>query len=459
MLLRFNISNFLSFNNEQEFSMFPGKVQKFNDRLIRDKKLSTLKFCALYGANASGKSNLIKAIDIAKEIIISGIHNMDYSDMYCKLKEENKNKATKFEFEIKVNDCYYAYGFTANLNDGIVLGEWLYEITPTEEIMIFERDMKNKEINHEIIFKDESNKSKFDVYSQDIMNMNNVLLLSEIKRKNLKEKDFEVFSNIFSWFKDKLKIIYPDTVIGTFSRMFNTNCNLDIIKLLDYFDTGITGYKMENSSMEELKKYMSSDEYERFIRILKKPLYDLKENKKLKKVTVQGTLRTDKHLFQLNFGNKEWEINKLLFKHGKNCDLMFEFGEESDGTRRLIELLDVIHNDKEDNIFLIDELDRSLHPQMTKKFVETFFKATKEKHTQLFITTHESNLLDLEFLRRDEVWFVERDQDYSSKLFSLENFKVRYDKKIDKAYLEGRYGAVPVFKDFDSYVGDKKEEC
>jgi AAA15 family ATPase/GTPase len=138
---------------------------------------------------------------------------------------------------------------------------------------------------------------------------------------------------------------------------------------------------------------------------------------------------------------------------------MFDYGEESDGTRRLIELLDVIQNDNKGKTFLIDELDRSFHPQMTKKFIETFFKATKDNDTQLLITTHESNLLDLQLLRQDEIWFVERDKDYASRLYSLDNFKVRYDKKIDKNYLEGRYGAVPLFKNFDLLLGDENENC
>lgn len=96
---------------------------------------------------------------------------------------------------------------------------------------------------------------------------------------------------------------------------------------------------------------------------------------------------------------------------------------------------------------------------MTKKFIETFFKVTKNRNTQLFITTHESNLLDLQLLRQDEIWFVERDNEYTSRLYSLDNFKVRYDKKIDKDYLEGRYGAIPIFKNFDLAVGDGNENC
>ena len=137
-----------------------------------------------------------------------------------------------------------------------------------------------------------------------------------------------------------------------------------------------------------------------------------------------------------------------MFQHGTD-ESKYEYGEESDGTKRLIELLDVILHDDEEKVFIIDELDRSLHPQMTIKFVETFLNFSKDKNTQLIITTHESNLMDLNILRRDEIWFAEKELDNSTRLFTLEKFKIRYDKVVEKDYLAGRYGAVPVFKDFE----------
>ena len=143
-----------------------------------------------------------------------------------------------------------------------------------------------------------------------------------------------------------------------------------------------------------------------------------------------------------------------MFQHGTD-ERKYEYGEESDGTQRLIELLDVILNDDEDKVFIIDELDRSLHPQMTIKFVETFLKFSENKTTQLIITTHESNLMDLNILRRDEIWFAEKEQNNNTNLYTLEKFKIRYDKVVSKDYLAGRYGAVPVFKDFE-YVWGRK---
>lgn len=118
---------------------------------------------------------------------------------------------------------------------------------------------------------------------------------------------------------------------------------------------------------------------------------------------LQGSVKEEriiKVLLEILY-KQEYISNMLMFKHGTD-ESEYEYGEESDGTKRLIELLDVILHDDEEKVFIIDELDRSLHPQMTIKFVETFLKFSKEKNTQLIITTHESNLMDLNILRRDE---------------------------------------------------------
>jgi AAA15 family ATPase/GTPase len=459
MLLRFNVSNFLSFDDEQEFSMISGNVEKFSNRVIKDTNIKVLKFAALYGANASGKSNLIKAIDTAKKIVVGGVENITERDLHFKLNTENKEKPSKFEFELKINDSYYAYGFTVMLHSSSILGEWLYELSPSGDKMIFERDMVRNLFNDGKKFDISSNKSKYEIYKEDIMNMKNVLFLKEINRKNLNEPDFDLFNAIYEWFSVKLTVLYPDTAISTHLNIFDRDDGFDIVKLLDYFDTGITGITLEPSSIEELRRYLGESEYNSFMDSFKKTNLQAQKhlkNSQTKRFRIKAILQTERHLFQMKYENNEWEIKKLLFEHGTtNGKVMFEFGDESDGTQRLIELLGIVHDENKDRVIIIDELDRSLHPQMTKKFVETFFKFTDQNPNQLIITTHESNLLDLQFLRRDEIWFVERNKNYSSHLYSLENFKVRFDKKIDKDYLEGRYGAVPLFKDFSSYLSDE----
>ena len=127
MLIRFNVSNFLSFNEMQEFSMIGGKVRSKTEHLYDDNKLKLLKFAAIYGANASGKSNLISAMDFARTMILGNFPEGSINK-YHKTIEENKNLPSYFEFEIKLDDRYFAYGFEIILNQRNIVDEWLVEL-------------------------------------------------------------------------------------------------------------------------------------------------------------------------------------------------------------------------------------------------------------------------------------------------------------------------------------------
>lgn len=101
--------------------------------------------------------------------------------------------------------------------------------------------------------------------------------------------------------------------------------------------------------------------------------------------------------------------------------------------------------DSKEKTYVIDELDRCLHPSLTYKFVDTFLQLAEKRAVQLIVTTHESRLLDFDLLRRDEIWFVNKRKSGESDIYSLEEYNTRFDQKIDKAYLEGRYGGGPIF--------------
>ncbi len=133
----------------------------------------------------------------------------------------------------------------------------------------------------------------------------------------------------------------------------------------------------------------------------------------------------------------------IEFSHGEK-DVLFQLSEESDGTVRVLDLLEILLAG-EGKTYVIDELDRCLHPSLTYKFVETFLNIAQKKNIQLIVTTHESRLMDFELLRRDEIWFVNKNKFGMSDIYSLEEYNARFDPKIDKAYLEGRYGGVPIF--------------
>ncbi len=451
MLIRFMVSNFLSFNSEQEFSMNIGNSTKYKERIKENKDQSILKFAALYGANASGKSNFVKAIDFSKTIILSGIENMNYGESHFKLNPENIDELTKFEYELMIDEKYYAYGFHVDLHNRKVVNEWLVELKPNEETLIFERSIKENYFDCKLKFEDENDEMKLGFLSEDVNNIENVLLLSEFNRRKSDIKELEVLKKIYSWFSSKLEVIYPTSVISGVTRIFN-NSNIDLARLLKYFDTGIEGIENRKSSFEEISEYLPKDIYNIIVKDLEKKKNKSNKNNLVKEL---GVLRLQDLLFEINISEDLIDIKEILLKHNENDKVAFTYGEESDGTRRLIELLNVVYTNQEGKTIIIDELDRSLHPQLTIKFVETFLKLSEKQSTQLIITTHESNLMDLNILRRDEIWFVERNHKLNeSNLYSLERYKVHNTKKVVKDYLIGRYGAVPVFKDFESYLGD-----
>ncbi len=167
----------------------------------------------MYGANASGKSNFVKAIDIAKKIIIKGISHTNVTTKYCRLSKENINKPTKFEFEIKLDDKCYAYGFKVFLHKKEIHSEWLYEINANNEIMIFEHIVSEKQFDCKLIPAEEE-KQKLDVYIDDVKELNNTLFISEMARKNVSTTSkLYIFSKVHNWFSQKLEIIYPTTPI------------------------------------------------------------------------------------------------------------------------------------------------------------------------------------------------------------------------------------------------------
>ena len=146
---------------------------------------------------------------------------------------------------------------------------------------------------------------------------------------------------------------------------------------------------------------------------------------------------------------------QLKTKHRHEAGQLVDFAidEESDGTQRLINLIPALFILKKnpENVIFLDELDRRLHPLLSRQFLEfSLHCKTQESRNQLIFTTHDTNLLDLDLLRRDEIWFVEKNSKGASHLYSLAEFKIKPDLKIEKGYLNGRFGAIPFFGDIRS---------
>lgn len=448
MLIRFKVSNFLSFDDMQEISMISGKPRLKEEHLQNSNdKLKLLKFSAIFGANASGKSSLLKAMNYAQITILKGLQFS--SNSYCKIHSANKEKITTFDFEIKIDNKYYSYGFDILLYKNEIKAEWLYELKDDEEKEIYVRELNKNMRFNENYFNDRESLERLRIYATDIQNQDNILFLTIMnKNKNAlylnENNNIIILKKMYDWFNQTLTIILPDRKPIDDSYYASEETLGKITDIVSKFGTGIKNCKIQSIKMEELPSKIPPQVINDVIKFTETNYMNTVKqgNKNAKSNTF---LRVDRELYIFEKTNNETiNIKTIKFEH-ENNDGEYSFSEESDGTIRILDLIEILLNSKKDKIYCIDELDRCLHPQLTYKFVEAFLNKKTSKNIQLIVTTHESRLLDFDLLRRDEIWFANREKNGPTQLYSLEDYNERFDRKIDKAYLEGRYGGVPIF--------------
>ena len=445
MLIKAIVENFKSFKNRTELSMITSNKIRSN---VEHKKsinnINLLKNAVIYGANASGKSNLIEFFRffkycVAKELPLSS------TDLFCKLGKENENKISRFQLEFVIDNKFYDYGFEVLLKDREIKAEWLYELkVGGEATCIYEVEEGNVPVLKIKNIDAESN-TKFKTYADDYAGTKTRLFLSELNRnkKYAEGSRLQILKKVYEWITKNIIVFSPDSLITDFEYFYNDNSLRDVNKLMSSFDTGISKAQIVKITIDELKKRIPQEIYNDVI-------------EKIKEIVAKGedlqksrfSMRSDDSFFNIEFNDKnEPDVTTIKLNHEKSV-YEYEFGEESEGTRRLFDLIDMLLVKKDNVVFIVDELERSLHPKLTEKFLMLFNDIHKEKSIQLIFTTHESSIMDQSLFRRDEIWFVERGEHNYSSLYSLDIFKERYDKKLSKNYLEGRYGAIPVFKKF-----------
>ena len=443
MLVNITVENFKSFDKKEELSMISSsKIQENKSHRIKIKQTNLLKNAVIYGANASGKSNLVKSLEFIKTVIMEGLP-LESVNNYCRNKDSNKDRESVFELQFTVGDKFYAYGFAAVLSKRKIIEEWLYELMQDGNANnLFSRDGGNMPKIGEGIRLSSAEKNRFNVYAEDFMGNETGLFLTEMNRGKRYEDNskFIFFKKVFDWLINNIIIINPDRGISS-DEVYYTKESLDTVsKLIETFDTGVNEINTKEITPEELSKMIPKDVMLNIFDSIKLKM----QLENLKKM--QMTWRIAEGFFNIRIReNSEPEITTIVLKHGKS---IFDFSEESDGTKRLIDLIYMLMIRQDDIVFVVDELERSLHTKLTEHFIEMFMESHKEERIQLIFTTHENAIMDKKIFRRDEIWFIERDNNNVSVIYSLDKFKERYDKKLSKAYLDGRYGAIPVFKQF-----------
>lgn len=397
MFVQFSVTNFLSFKDKTTLDMTAINAYKEHEHNLIDygTKEKILRVAALYGANASGKSNLYLAMAFYQNIIRESLNNVDaneeqaISKYYMPFEFIKVKENTEFEIVMILNEFEYKYGF--EYNEERIVGEWMYRknISTNRKVIVFERDNDRIEFGASV-------KKACDTYKEQIPS--ETLVLSFFNKLKLKTDIFNsVFQGIMGILVANTDSFENIVLIEKFLPSVIDNNKEELLKFLIAIDTGIKDIKYEKNDKE------------------------------------------------INF----WTAHYDNDGNGYYIDLF----NESEGTVKSIVIFiyakAAILNNK---AMFVDELNIKLHPLLLKFIIDLFYNKTS--NSQLIYTTHDTTLLDKKFFRRDQIWFVQKDNAGRSQLSALSDFKVRSDASFEKDYLAGVYGGIPLIKDYEMKEGE-----
>ncbi len=427
MLIRFSIKNWMSFKDEACFSMVASPERQHKERVpnLHKYKMKILPIAAIYGGNASGKTNFFKALNFVKRLVVKGtqIDSLIACEPF-QLDGSSTERPSYFCFEFLIEDDIYEYSFSVTKKT--IIEEKLIQIRSTSEKILYHRH-DGKPHFHTTLQKNKRLEIVFEGTRDNQLFLNNAI-----------SQKVDDFRPVYNWFNDTLNLIAPDTRFGLFEQFLDEESSLytKMNEMLRQLDTGIMRLAGEEISFENslLPKSLKAKLQE-----------EVKEGMPIHLLNESMNER-----FVITRKNGELIAKKLFTYHPKadGTEAKFEMRQESDGSQRIIDLLPGFLDIAEPGskkVYIIDELDRSLHTNLTRSLIERYLSSCSvNSRSQLLMTTHDVLLMDQQLLRRDEMWVSERDNSGISKLFSFSEFKdVRYDKDIRKSYLQGRLGGVP----------------
>ena len=426
MLIRLEIENWQSFRQAAAFSLIASRERQHGERLPRLKKLDlrVLPVAAVYGANASGKSNLFRALAFARKLVVEGTPTDAPTGVEpFRLGRGTLEQPTRFRFEILADGVAYEFGFAV---DAIaVREEWLQEITAGCERPLYRR--REGHIEFGPAHRDDA----FLEFAFRGTRDNQLFLTNAVSQK------VDRFKPVHDWFRNSLVLISPEATFGRMDLFVGEDGapSLDMDRMLARLDTGIVHLAGEPLDFDSLP--LGDD--------VRRHLLSALDGGQM----VSAVLGTNDRLV-IRRRDGQVLVHRMVTQHRHEDGSLarFEMANESDGTVRIIDLLPAfldLADPATARVYVIDELDRSLHTLLTRRLLEMFLGASgPDTRGQLMFTTHDLLLMDQNLLRRDEMWVTERGGKGESTLTSFSEFKdVRYDKDIRKSYLRGRLGGVP----------------
>lgn len=418
MIIEFNVTNFRSFLENQTFSLVKNKSAELpmNSFHTIYKDLDLLKSSVIYGANASGKSNLLKSLLTMKKIVVeSSQHASELPVTPFKLDRTSLKQPSEFEVTFIVENVRYQYGFSST--EERIFQEWLFAYPKGRAQKWFERiwDMENEKYQWQFSNLLTGTKQVWQNATRE-----NALFLSTAVQLNS-----EQLKPVFDWFKNTLRFgavggFNPDYSASLCINDAKNNKSTEILNFLKAADLNINGIHVEEEEFSP--NSLPTD--------MPEPI---------KNIIVE----------KLN-GEKLLSVQTIHKTHDGDL-VSFDLEDESDGTQKLFAFagpwIDVLKNGY---VLFIDELHDNLHPKLVQYLVELFHnEKTNPKNAQLIFTTHETSILNQDIFRRDQVWFCERNFNQATKVYPLSDFSPKKGKEnLEAAYLSGKYGALPFVHSF-----------
>lgn len=429
MLIEFSVANYLSFKDKTTLSLLSTSIKEHKDKnIFSTKRHDLLKGAVLYGANASGKSNFIKAMSTMLRLILFSFEKSSTEELGIKpflLSTETENAPSSFEVVFLIDNIRYRYGF--EVDDTAIHAEWLYEAIKHSEKPLFIREKDGIEVME---------KSFPEGKDLEERTRDNALFLAVIDQFNGK-----IAKKIMHWFSNFITVSglshegYKAVTFGLLEDKKTRPLLLDFYKKLDLGFDDITTDK-KPFDPKELPDILES--------LVKQLITDL-----------QDSFRIDIRTIHKKYDAKNKIAGKVEF------DMR---SQESSGTNKLFNisgpLFDVLNDG---GVLVIDELDASLHPLLTLAITKLFNSAEfNHKNAQLIFATHDTNLLNYGNYRRDQIYFVEKNKYGASEMYSLVEYKeegktIRKDRSFEKDYIEGRYGAIPFIGNLSNVVKEWQE--
>ena len=426
MMLSFSIANWMSFRDEVTFSMIASQERQHGDRIARISKYKArvLPIAAIYGGNASGKTNLFKALSFTKSLVVKGTQPESLIPVEpFRLDAGTANQPSRFTFDLLIDEMIYEFTFAVTRK--AVVEEKLAVITSTSEKVLYHRRDGQPNFDSSLA------KDTFLKFAFKGTRDNQLFLTNSVSQK------VEHFRPVYNWFKEALELVAPDSRFEPFELFCDEGHPLyaTMNEVLPQLDTGIAhlgGEEIPLDSVSVLEQL--------------KPKFQEEINED---VTVRVRAPNNERFIVTRKGDK-LVAKKLVTYHPRadGKEAKFEIRQESDGSLRVIDLLPAfleLSLQDSKKVYVIDEIDRSLHTLLTRRLLEAYLaNCSAETRSQLLITTHDVLLMDQQLLRRDEMWVTERDVSGASKLISFNEYKdVRKDKDVRKSYLQGRLGGIP----------------